>query len=225
MASSSAWRTSSSPGRRRVCGPCGLRVALELLPVRFDPVDLRLFLAVDLPEDFGPWDAQPVRMHRPSLALLLDVAFVDPLPPPELLHRDADLRLPQAGDLLDLHGRGLVPLREEHEGLRDVLRYAGLDEQVHQGLVPTAEADFPAHLISSPIINWAIYNYCPSSVHSAYRGPLERPSATSARPEIGATRNPLIAVPLCLSPWSALHEDAPVNPRLLPLLPQARGAG
>src|SRR3972149_4501381 len=139
MASSSAWRTSSSPGRRRVCGPCGLRVALELLPVRFDPVDLRLFLAVDLPEDFGPWDAQPVRMHRPSLALLLDVPLVDPLPPPQLLHPDADLRLPQARGLLDFHGGRLLAFRKEYKGLRDIPRKAGLNEQVHQGFVPSSE--------------------------------------------------------------------------------------
>src|SRR3989441_102378 len=75
---------------------------------------------VDVREDVGPRQAQTVRVDRPTFAFLLDVPLVDPLPPTELLHRDADLRLPQARGLLDLDGRRLIALRKEYEGLRDI---------------------------------------------------------------------------------------------------------
>src|SRR6266571_1640390 len=170
MGYSSGWWTSSSSHRTKASGRLGLRERLELLAVRFDAVDLRLLLAVDLREDLGPGEAQPVRVHGAALTLLLDVPLVDPFPAAELLHRDADLRLPQPRGLLDLDRRRLVALREEHERLRDVPREARLNEQVHQGLVPPAEADFPAHSISPPFINLAIYICCDSTVEPR-RGP------------------------------------------------------
>src|SRR2546425_7542081 len=137
-----------------------LRECLELLAVRLDPVDLRLLFPVDVREDVGPWQAQPIRMHGPTFAFLLDVPLVDPFPPTEFLHRDADLRLPQARGLLDFDGRRLVALRKEYEGLRDVPRQAGLDQQVHQGFIPPTQADLPAQCNSPPFINLAIYICC-----------------------------------------------------------------
>src|SRR6266704_954499 len=88
MGCSSGWRTPSSSHPTRACGRCGLRERLELLAVRLDAVDLRLLLAVDLRQDLGPGDAEPVRVHGTALALLLDVPLVDPFPAAELLHRD-----------------------------------------------------------------------------------------------------------------------------------------
>src|SRR2546422_276785 len=61
-------------------------------------------------------------------------------------HRDADLGLAKPRRLFDLDGRGFFPLRQEDERLGDVPRKARLDQQVHQGLVPSTEADFPARL-------------------------------------------------------------------------------
>src|SRR5207247_4242226 len=151
---------------------------------RFDAVDLPLLLAVDLPEDLRPGDAQPVRVHGAALPFFLDVPLVDPLPTAELLHRDADLRLPQPGGLLDLDRRRLVALREEHERLGDVPREARLNEQVHQGLVPPAEADFPAHCISPPFINLAIYICCDSTVEPRRQRPNS--AMASARWEANA---------------------------------------
>src|SRR2546425_9790887 len=102
-----------------------LRERLELLTIRLDPVDLRLLFPVDVREDVGPWQAQAIGVDGPPFAFLLDVPLVHPFPPTELLHRDADLRLPQARGLLDLDGRRLLALRKEYEGLRDVPCKAG----------------------------------------------------------------------------------------------------
>src|SRR5213594_2179851 len=212
-----------------------LRERLELLAIRFDPVDLRLFFPVDLRKDVGPRDAEPVRMDGPALALLLDVPLVDPFPTPEFLHRDADLRLTQARRLFDLHGRRLVALRKEYEGLRDVPRQAGLDQQVHQRLVPPTEADLPARWHSPPFINLAIYICCdatgerPSQTERS-RGsgtPMDRFSLAAEAVSTRRTRrprNPQIAVLLCIDARSPLHEDAPAYSRLLSLLQQARRA-
>src|SRR3989442_2795131 len=102
-----------------------LRERLELLAVRLDPVDLRLLFPVDVREDVDPRQAQTVRVDRPTFAFLLDVPLVDPLPPTDLLHRDADLRLPQARGLVHLEGRRLVPVQKEYDGLHDILTEAG----------------------------------------------------------------------------------------------------
>src|SRR3989454_3616153 len=212
-----------------------LRERLELLAVRLDPIDLRLFFPVDLGEDVGPRDAQPVRMDGPALSFLLDVPLVDPLPPPEFLHRDADLRLTQARRLLDLHGRRLVALRKEYEGLRDVPRQAGLDQQVHQRLVPPTEADLPARWHSPPFINLAIYICSDATGERWSRTETSRGSGTpmdrfSPAAEAVSTRwtrrprNPQIAVLLCIDARSPLHEDATAYPRLLSVLQQARRA-
>src|SRR3989441_385644 len=212
-----------------------LRERLELLAVRLDPVDLRLLFPVDLRKDVGPWDAEPVRMDGSALAFLLDVPLVDPFPPPEFLHRDADLRLTQARGFLDLHGRRLVALRKEYEGLRDVPRQAGLDQQVHQRLVPPTEADLPARWHSPPFINLAIYICCDATGERSSRTERSRGSGTPMdrfSPAVEAIstrwtwrpRNPQIAVLLCIDARSPLHEDAPAYPRLLSLLQQARRA-
>src|SRR2546425_11985061 len=96
-----------------------LRERLELLAVRLDPVDLRLLFPVDVREDVGPRQAQTVRVDRPTFAFLLDVPLVDPLPATELLHRDADLRWPQAPGLFSRDGRRLIALPKEREGLHE----------------------------------------------------------------------------------------------------------
>src|SRR5439155_1435815 len=205
------------------------------LPVEVDPFDLRLFFPVDLRKDVGPRDAEPVRMDGSALAFLLDVPLVDPFPPPEFLHRDADLRLTQARGLLDLHRRRLVAIRKEYEGLRDVPRQAGLDQQVHQRLVPPTEADLPARWHSPPFINLAIYICCDATGERPSQTERSRGSGTpmdrfSLAAEAVSTRwtwrprNPQIAVLLCIDARSPLHEDAPAYPRLLSLLQQARRA-
>src|SRR5437899_3821320 len=209
-----------------------LRERLELLAVRLDPVDLRLFFPVDVRQDVGPRQAQSIRVDGPTFALLLDVPLVDPFPPAEFLHRDADLRLPQARGLLDLDGRRLVALRKEYEGLRDVPRQASLDQQVHQGFIPPTQADLPAQCNSPPFINLAIY------ICSYSTGGASLPTAMFARisgpngPILGPRqrllsrgprrpRNPQIAVLLCIDARSPLHEDAPAYPRLLSVLQRA----
>src|SRR5438034_1174213 len=132
MASFSRWRTPSWSAPKREFARCGLRGSLreclELLAVRFDPIDLRLFLAIDVRQDLGPRDTQAIRMHGPALAFLLDVALVDPSATTQFLHRDADLGLAESGRLLDLHRRRLFALRQEDEGLGDVPRKVGLHE-------------------------------------------------------------------------------------------------
>src|SRR5207245_8086715 len=152
-----------------------LHERLELLAVRLDPVDLRLLFPVDVREDVGPWQAQPIRVDGPTFAFLLDVPLVDPFPAAEFLHRDADFRLPQARGLLDLDRGRLVALRKEYEGLRDVPRQAGLDQQVHQGFVPPTQADLPAQCNSPPFINLAIYICCDAT------GGASMPTAMIAR--------------------------------------------
>src|SRR5438128_12048655 len=133
MASFSRWRTPSWSAPKREfarCGPRGsLRERLELLAVRFDPIDLRLFLAIDVRQDLGPRDTQAIRMHGPALAFFLDVALVDPSATTQFLHRDADLGLAESGRLLDLHRRRLLPVGPVGEGLGDVPSNAGADEQ------------------------------------------------------------------------------------------------
>src|SRR5438093_7154875 len=124
MASFSRWRTPSWSAPKREfarCGPRGrLRERLELLAVRFDPIDLRLFLAIDVREDLGPRDTQAIRMHGPALPFFLDVALVHPSATTQFLHRDADLGLADSGRLLDLHRRRLFPLRHEDKGVGDL---------------------------------------------------------------------------------------------------------
>src|SRR2546422_268368 len=212
-----------------------LRECLELLTIRLDPVDLRLFFPVDVREDVGPRQAQAIRVDGPTFAFLLDVPLVAPLPPTEFLHRNADLRLPQARGLLDLDGRRLLALRKEYKRLRDVPRQAGLDQQVHQGFIPPTQADLPAQCNSPPFINLAIYICCDATrrridadrmiarvlgADGPIHGPRQRLLSRGPR----RPRNPQIAVLLCIDARSPLHEDAPAYPRLLSVLQRAQRA-
>src|SRR3989441_9512705 len=174
-------------------------------------------------------------MDGPAFAFLLDVPLAAPFPPREFLHRDAALRWTQPRGLLDLHGRRLVALRKEYEGLRDVPRQAGLDQQVHQRFVAATEADLPARWNSPPFINLAIYICCDATGdRSSQIGGLRCSGTAMDRllllAEAVSTRwtrvprNPQIAVLLCIDARSPLHEDAPAYPRLLSVLQQARRA-
>ena len=119
----------------------------HLSDVRVDLLDLRAFLAGDHVDDRVERNGEAIRMDRASLPLLLDVPLLHPAAPPELPHRDADLRLAQARRLFDLDGRRLLPLRKEHKGLRDILGHPRPDQEVHEGLVSPAQAGFLRHLI------------------------------------------------------------------------------
>src|SRR4030042_6907601 len=101
-------------------------------------------------------------MHRSALSLLLDVALRDPLAPPELLHRDRHLWLPEARGTFNLDGGRLLLLPQENERLGHVLRKARAHEELDEHLILLGET-FVRHIMCRSNYYFAyiyVFLYC-----------------------------------------------------------------